>query len=690
MIGLPVAGGGEPIRVLVLDDLADNLRLMGELLSGSAVQPSFAKSGEQALRIASRADFQLAILDLNLPDMNGFEVGQRLLALRPQCAIIYCSAHNERSHRDRAFNEGAIDFIEKPFELGATRQRLATHLERLALRAQIRNEIDKLDKMVASIPDAVISTDPQYRVVMWNVAAEKIFGVPAALALGRPLHDFLPDAAQLIERARLRGQAGDEAAGTSPNLEALARGPSAAPQESCARGAEGRELQVEVNISEWVQDGQAYLTFIVRDVSERLRLLQELKDAKEEAERASRAKSTFLANLSHEIRTPMNAVLGMTHLALRHATDKRGRDYLDRIRQSANHLLGIINDILDFSKIEADKLDLEHIEFSLGSVLQNFSNLIVDKATAKALSLRIEVDPDVPDALVGDPLRLGQVLINYGNNAVKFTEQGGILVTVKVLERSADAVVLRWAVQDTGIGLSEEQQERLFQSFHQADTSTSRQYGGTGLGLAIARRLADMMGGQVGVDSRAGEGSTFWFSARFGLVAAAAHVDPSLQMAPVMGLSADMQEGADPGAPARRPARVLLVDDNEVNLMIAGEMLSHAGLQVQTAENGAVALERLQAQPFDLVFMDMQMPVMDGLEATRRIRARNDGPRIPVLAMTANAMAADRDLCLQAGMDEVLTKPIEPDRLLEAVYRWLRRSRAEVTLPDIGLPTPGA
>jgi two-component system sensor histidine kinase/response regulator len=249
--------------------------------------------------------------------------------------------------------------------------------------------------------------------------------------------------------------------------------------------------------------------------------------------------------------------------------------------------------------------------------------------------------------------------------------------------------VLRWAVRDTGIGLSEEQQERLFQSFHQADTSTSRQYGGTGLGLAIARRLADMMGGQVGVDSRVGEGSTFWFSARFGLVTAVAPVDPSLQMAPLMDLSADQLEGADPGAPPRRPARVLLVDDNEVNLMIAGEMLSHAGLEVQTAENGAVALERLQAQPFDLVFMDMQMPVMDGLEATRRIRARTDGPRIPVLAMTANAMAADRDLCLQAGMDDVLTKPIEPDRLLEAVHRWLRRSRAEVALPAIGHPAPG-
>ena len=536
-----VRGGGEPIRVLVLDDLADNLRLMGELLSGAAVEASFAKSGAQALRIAARADFQLAILDLNLPDMSGFEVGQRLHALHPQCALIYCSAHNERSHRDRAFNEGAIDFIEKPFEVGATRQRLATHLERLALRAQIRQEIAKLDKMVASIPDAVISTDPQYRVVMWNVAAEKIFGLPAPAALGQTLDAFVPEAAAIIDRGLQRV------------------GLASPPQQATAVRADGRALQVEMNISEWVQEGQTYFTVIVRDVSERVRLMEELSIAKEDAERASRAKSTFLANMSHEIRTPMNAVLGMAHLALRQATDPRGRDYLERIQQSAQHLLGIINDILDFSKIEADKLGLEHIEFSLASVLENFSNLIVDKAAAKGLKLTIEIDPDVPDALVGDPLRLGQILINYGNNAVKFTEHGEIHLRVAVLERGPDGVLLRWTVRDTGIGLSEEHQQRLFQSFHQADPSTSRQYGGTGLGLAIASRLADLMGGAVGVDSRLGEGSTFWFSARLGLAVAAAAAAPALALRTVPEALAP---GPVAAAVSLQGVRALVVDDN--------------------------------------------------------------------------------------------------------------------------------
>ena len=636
---VPVLDG--TIRVLVLDELADNLRLMGELLSQPAVEVSFAKTGAQSLRMAARAAFQLAIIDLNLPDMDGFEVARQVREIQPACELIYCSSFNDKPRRDRAFAEGAIDFIEKPFEVGATRQRLATHLERLALRARLGDEKDKLATMVASMPDAVVSVDAARRIVMWNAAAERVFGVSASEALGQDIERFVPRSLQ------------DAAA---------AAGGSGAPCELQAAQAGGAPVHLELNLARWARGSEVFSTFIVRDVTERVILLRELEQAKLVAEQANQAKSTFLANMSHEIRTPMNAVLGMTHLALRHAQDERSRDYLGRIQQSAHHLLGIINDILDFSKIEADKLNLEHIDFSLKDVLGNFSNLIVDKATAKGLKLAFEVAPDVPDALVGDPLRLGQVLINYGNNAVKFTQRGSIHVRVRVLERTEAEVGLRFEVEDTGIGLSAEQQQSLFQSFQQADASISRQYGGTGLGLAISSRLAALMGGQVGVQSRLGEGSLFWFSARVGLAV----------RAPVGGLGS---EGEVPGPggdalPTFSGQRVLVVDDNEVNLMIAGEILSQAGLEVETAENGAQALECLQRGHFDIVFMDMQMPVMDGLEATRRIRSQTDKARLPIVAMTANALAADRDLCLQAGMDDVLTKPIEPERLLKAVSRY--------------------
>ena len=665
---VPVLDG--TTRVLVLDELAENLRLMGELLTRPAVDVSFAKTGAQSLRMASRAAFQLALIDLNLPDMDGFEVARQMREIQPACELIYCSSFNDKPRRDRAFAEGAIDFIEKPFEVRATRQRLATHLERLALRGRLAGEKDKLSTMVASMPDAVVSVDEGRRIVMWNAAAERVFGVPATEALGQDFERFVPQSLQ----------------------DAAAAGGGGVPCELQAAHPDGAPVHLELNLSRWARGGEAFTTFIVRDVTERVTLLRELEQAKVAAEQASQAKSRFLANMSHEIRTPMNAVIGLTHLALPHVGAGRGRDYLGKIQQSAQHLLGIINDILDFSKIEADKLTLESIAFELSDVLDNFSNLVAEKATAKGLALRFDIAPDVPRHLVGDPLRLSQVLINYGHNAVKFTERGGITVAVQVVQREHDTVLLRLSVHDSGIGLDEAQQQRLFRSFQQADSSTSRQYGGTGLGLAIAQRLATMMGGEVGVRSRPGEGSTFWFTARLGCPepvqvphglraapgTAAAHDESRLRVSDTPPRPLDTThapEGAE-GAQTTQPPplqglRLLVVDDNEVNLMIAREMLSAYGAQVETAEDGVQALEHIGRHPgLDLVLMDMQMPRMDGLEATRRLRSTPSTANLPVVAMTANAMDSDRAACLDAGMDDVVTKPIDPDRLVAVVRQW--------------------
>jgi len=634
------------IRVLVLDDVAENLRLMGELLSQPSVEVSFAKTGEQALRLASRSTFDLAILDLNLPDVDGFEVGRRLGQAQPDCALIYCSAFNDRPRRDRAFNEGAIDFIEKPYDVGPTRQRLAIHLERLALRTRLKAETDRLARMIASMPDAVVSLSPQRHIVVWNAAAERMFGAPAVDAIGQEFSRFV---AHDLDHA-------SDVAGT--------------PLELTAVRADGSGIQIELNRSQWIERGEGFTTYIVRDVTERVLLRKELERAKEAAEQANQAKSSFLANMSHEIRTPLNAVVGMTHLALRQVSDPRGSDYLRKILQSAQHLLGLLNDILDFSKIEADKLTLERIGFGLQAVLDNFANLIGEKAAAKGLKLRFSVAPDVPQRLIGDPLRLAQVLINYGHNAVKFTESGEIEVSVEIASRQADRLTLRFKVRDTGVGLSAEQQSRLFATFEQADSSTTRQYGGTGLGLAIARRLAEMMGGQAGVVSTLGQGSTFWFTAQLSAEQPASSRRAGLRGAPRADASAPQGAAAEDETPSLRGLRVLVVDDNEVNLLIAREMLQHASAQVETAMDGAQAVEQVRQKSFDLVLMDMQMPVLDGLAATRAIRRMPGLEGLPILAMTANAMPAERELCLQAGMDEVLTKPVEPLRLLRAVHHW--------------------
>ncbi|RFO94843.1 hypothetical protein DIC66_21480 [Rhodoferax lacus] len=403
---------------------------------------------------------------------------------------------------------------------------------------------------------------------------------------------------------------------------------------------------------------------------------QERRQAEAAAEEANRMKSEFLANMSHEIRTPMNAIIGLTHLALRTGLDARQRGYLDKIQSSSKHLLGLLNDILDFSKVEAGRLNVESIAFDLGQVMRDVVNVTSDRADAKHLVLGCTMAPDVPLTLRGDPLRLAQILINYVNNAIKFTAKGHIQLRVSVLERHAQEALLRFEVQDTGIGLNNGQIERLFRSFSQADASTTRMYGGTGLGLAISKGLAELMGGQVGVDSVEGAGSTFWMTARLGL---ALPGEIASHAGHAGGAGREQLHN-------RHGARLLLVEDNELNQIVATELLRDAGFVVDVAEHGAAALERLRAAhanavqpPYALILMDMQMPVMDGLEATAHIQRHPLWRSIPVVAMTANTMEGDSERCLAAGMVDFVGKPIDPEHLWATLARWIAPQAVRAT-----------
>ncbi|WP_422422261.1 PAS domain S-box protein [Pseudomonas sp. GZD-222] len=428
---------------------------------------------------------------------------------------------------------------------------------------------------------------------------------------------------------------------------------------------DGSQFWASLSICSVQPDSFNYGTiWVIQDITLQRTAAMEIKATRELTEEDMRVKATFVANTCHEIRTPMNAIIGYTHLLLDTQASDQQKDYLRKIKKCSHHLLDILNDILDFSKIESGKLILDCHSFNLRQLVEEVADLQRLAIQQKGISLAITISESIPDFLYGDSLRIKQVLLNYLSNAQKFTDSGCISVKVDLVEQPVDGFLIRFEVTDTGIGLSESQALRVFEGFEQADASTTRNYGGTGLGLAIAKQLTILMGGEVGVICAAGKGSTFWFTIRLPI----AQTHPLDHPRPVLNRIPNFDQD-----------RVLLVEDNEMNQEVAVAILRSVGCHVDVANNGQDALDTLKAGSFDLVLMDMHMPVMDGLTATRKIRNDSGIRNIPIIAMTANARQDDREACLSSGMNDFISKPFTPDKLYAYLEKWLKKSKYELS-----------
>ena len=664
------------LKILVIEDVISDFRLLERTLRLEGLADACRQvDSDAALDKALHAPWDVVLSDFTVPGMDCRGNLKRIKARCPGLPVLLVSGSLGEEMAVELLRLGFSDFILKdrlarlPDAILRAVAEAREHSARLAAEAALKESETKYRLLADNAADFIFWIGPDGHFIYASPACEKMSGHGPAEFLADPdlmLRLIHPDDRQAYLRCCAAG-AGDE--GTELEFRLMRkdgrmrwiahRSRPMYDAEGEAMGWRGTQIDITEKkaLACELDQHRHHLENLVANRT------VELEAARAAADAANLAKSAFLANMSHEIRTPMNAIMGLAHLLGRDGATALQRDRLGKMDAAARHLLSIINDVLDLSKIEAGRLDLEHENFALSAVLDHVRSMVADTARTKGLAVVVDAE-GVPAWLRGDITRLRQALLNYAGNAVKFTAHGSVTLRVRVLRDEDEGLLLRFEVQDTGIGVAADKLPELFQAFSQADVSTTRKYGGTGLGLAITRHLADMMGGETGASSLPGQGSTFWFTARLQRGHGAMPVEST-------------DGGEDAESRLRRlhgGARLLLAEDHPINREVALELLHGVGLAVDTAENGRMAVAMADARPYDLVLMDVQMPEMDGLEATRVLRARPAHAHLPILAMTANAYEEDRRRCMAAGMNDFVAKPVIPDELYATVLHWLTLS----------------
>lgn len=555
----------------------------------------------------------------------------------------------------------------------STQRQQRLERENLLAQSRLREGETRFRYLAAVASEAIIVTDSSNRIEVWNPGAEKLFGLKAQDVLGKCIVFTIPEHYQ-DERKRSFARVVQNIVQDSGRSDAgqgeLGLVLSPLPQT-------GNSTPLEWSVTSWDTGSGLHYGSIFRDISERCRFEEQLVAARDAATASANAKAEFLANMSHEIRTPMHGILGMTELLLATEMTSQQREYVELTRNSAEGLLRLINDLLDFSKMEARKLNLEQAPFHLRQTLQGALQPQMVQARQRNVALTLDVDPELPETLIGDSLRWCQVVLNLVGNALKFTASGSIGITLKMLERSGTRLQLQCSVRDTGVGIPEDKLSHIFEAFTQADSSTTRQFGGTGLGLSICTQLVHLMQGIIWAESQIGQGSAFHFTVWLDCPQA------EMSQAVVQAIPV-VRSGAQDAS--MQALNILLVEDNLVNQKFALAVLSSAGHALTLARNGQEAVDHAREQGFDLILMDIQMPVMDGFEATRRIRRM--GCTTPIIAMTAHAMGGLRDMCLETGMNDYVSKPIRASVLLEKLS-GIRQAVSDKPLPAIpAISTP--